>query len=177
MKIQKSDFPKHSNLYNSSYHYYDSFQSHLEDPNNTIDVLAVSKAFISSSPQWIESLFQLRNKIVSLFGLKTSLTKDKETVLKNFNGQPGEQLGFFKVFDRSENEIILGEDDKHLDFRVSLLLETVNSSTKNLIITTTVEFHNFFGKLYFLPVKPFHRIIVPVMLKGIIKQVNKSIKN
>ena len=172
MKIQKSEFPLDSNLFQTSYDYFDSYQSDLKDSKGSIDILTVSKAFISSSPQWIESLFQFRNKIVALFGLKTGPKTDRQTVLDNFNGQRGEQLGFFKVYERSENEIILGEDDTHLDFRVSLLLKDQQATIKTLTITTTVIFHNFFGKLYFFPVKPFHRIIVPVMLKGIIKQIN-----
>jgi len=46
--------------------------------------------------------------------------------------------------------------------------------TKNLIISTTVKYNNWFGKIYFLPVKPFHKRIVPTMLKGIIKEIEKE---
>ncbi len=42
---------------------------------------------------------------------------------------------------------------------------------KTLTISTTVQFNNHFGKLYFLLVRPFHRLIVPAMLKGIIRQI------
>ena len=80
------------------------------------------------------------------------------------------------MFDKTDNEVILGEDDKHLDFRVSLLLDKLASKTeqKNLTITTTVKFNNSFGRLYFLPVRAFHKLIVPTMLKGIIKQLENE---
>lgn len=48
------------------------------------------------------------------------------------------------MFDKNENEIILGEDDKHLNFRVSLFIEqqSNNPQKKDLTISTTVEFNN-----------------------------------
>ena len=84
-----------------------------------------------------------------------------------------EKLGLFRVFHRTDNEVILGEDDKHLNFRISLYKEDTPDSegSKHLTLSTTVVFNNWFGKLYFLPVKPFHKLIVPKMLKGIIRQI------
>merc|ERR1712046_407292 len=110
----------------------------------------ISKAFFSSGPKWVGRLFILRNKIVSIFGLKTSGNiTDREKQLENFKCEPGEQLGLFKVFTTTENEVILGEDDKHLNFRVSLILNPKGKKTENkdLIVSTTVEFNNWFGRL------------------------------
>ncbi|WP_299259967.1 DUF2867 domain-containing protein [uncultured Aquimarina sp.] len=172
MKVQKVGIPYKSLLSRETYDYSDSFKGEFVDKDNTIDILIISKAFFSTSPGWIGKLFTLRNKIVSVFGLKTGdKTKSKKELLQNFKGQIGEQVGIFKVFDRSDNEIVLGEDDRHLNFRVSLLLDQAISDKKHLIISTTVVFNNWFGNLYFLPVKPFHRIIVPVMLKSTIKAI------
>jgi hypothetical protein len=92
----------------------------------------------------------------------------------------GEQLGIFELLDKSENEIIVGGDDKHLNLRVSLLLEPMTKVTAKieLIITSCVKFNNLFGKVYFIPVKPFHKIIVYRTLKNILRQLeNKSLKN
>ena len=69
--------------------------------------------------------------------------------------------------------MILGEDDKHLNFRVSLFIDHRNDeeANKKLIISTTIKFNNWFGRLYFLPVRPFHKLIVVAMLKKIIQRV------
>jgi hypothetical protein len=75
----------------------------------------------------------------------------------------------FKVFDVTPQEVLLGEDDKHLNFRVSFLIEKLGEEEFQLTLITVVNFNNFFGKLYFFPVKPFHKIIVPTMLKGIVR--------
>ena len=56
----------------------------------------------------------------------------------------------------------MGEDDKHLNFRTSIMIDK-SKSTISLI--TLVHFNNVWGKLYFLPVKPFHRLIIRSLLK------------
>lgn len=174
IEVEKVVLPKISLLSDEVYEYSDSFKSRFSDPKNEIDILAVAKAFFSFSPKWIGSLFALRNKIVSVFGLKTGNgLSQKEEVLQNFKGEIGDQVGVFKVFDKTENELILGENDSHLNFRVSLLLVTQPDHTKDLTISTVVHFNNWFGKLYFFPVKPFHKLIVPAMLKSSIRNLKK----
>lgn len=158
----------------------DSFEGTLNDVGNKITSVDIGKAFFSSGPEWVGKLFNLRNKIVSVLGLKTSgNVVDRQQQLDNFKCEPGEQLGLFKVFNKTDNEVIIGEDDKHLDFRVSLFLGNAEkgNSKKHIIISTTVEFNNWFGRLYFLPVRPFHKFIVPAMLKGIIKELEKQQKS
>ncbi|EKT4498015.1 DUF2867 domain-containing protein [Flavobacterium psychrophilum] len=178
MKIVKTTLPNNSilNTTGKKYDYVDSFQGMFNDIENQITSVDIGKAFFSSGPKWVEKLFALRNKIVSIFGLKTSdnlISREKQ--LENFNCEPGEHLGLFKVFAKTENEVILGEDDKHLNFRVSLFFnqQTIGTENKDLIVSTTVEFNNWFGRLYFLPVRPFHKLIVPAMLKGMIKELEK----
>lgn len=181
MKTIKTTLPEKSLLARKiSYDYVDSFQSILNDEHSKITTSQVGKSFFSSSPKWVGKLFLLRNKIVSLFGLKTeNETNNREQQLANFSCEKGEQLGLFKVIDKTENEVILGEDDKHLNFRVSFFLEkpTTQSAKRTITISTTVEFNNWFGKLYFLPVRPFHNLIVPTMLKTIINDLENNNNN
>ncbi len=84
-----------------------------------------------------------------------------------------QKIGFFKLFDKTNKEIILGEDDKHLNFRVSLFMDEAedNRIEKRITISTLIVFNNWFGRIYFLPVKSFHKLIVPAMLKAMIKQI------
>jgi Protein of unknown function (DUF2867) len=175
--ITKTKLPHNSVLNNplEKYDYIDSFKGELIESNRQITPFDVAKAFFSSAPKWVSILFNLRNKIVAVFGLKTSKNGlNREEQLNNFKCEPNEQMGLFKVYHKTENEVILGEDDKHLNFRVSLYLEDTENLKKNLIISTTVEFHNWLGRLYFLPVRPFHQLIVPSMLKGIIKELERN---
>ena len=175
MKTTRTTLPQQSIFQqNKDYDYIDCFQSNFE-VNKNIKPEDVAKAFFSSAPKWVDILFEFRNKIVSFFGLKTpEKIENHQELLKNFKGEIGEQIGLFKVFHKSNNEMVLGENDKHLNFRISLFLkDSENTSIKNITISTIVKFNNTFGKLYFLPVKPFHKIIVPIMLKGIVRKLAK----
>jgi hypothetical protein len=158
------------------YDYADSYEGYFVDRNDDITAAQIGKAFFSSAPNWVSTLFAIRNKIVRFFGLKVADTAaDKQALLDKFTCSPNERLGLFKVFERTTNEVIVGEDDKHLNFRVSLLkAATDDANRKKITVSTTVVFKNAFGKIYFLPVKPFHRIIVPAMLKRIITTLEKQ---
>lgn len=157
------------------YHYADSYASSFEYLNAKLKIEDVGKAFFSSGPAWIEKLFELRNAVVKIFGLKTGgSTMSRPQMLEAVKCEPGEKMGLFKVFEKTADEIILGEDDKHLDFKVSLLLRKAESNNFTIIISTVVIFHNWWGRFYFLPVKPFHQFIVPAMLKNIILKITKT---
>lgn len=177
--VTQYEIPNNSTLksYETSFDYVDCYQSSFCDKEDKIDIIKIGKLFFASAPNWINKLFVVRNKVVSLFGLKTSGNiTNRQKQLENFKFEKSERLGLFKVFDKTENEVILGENDKHLDFRISLLLNKFagNNEQKNLSITTTVKLNNSFGRLYFFLVLPFHKLIVPTMLKGIIKQLEKE---
>ena len=174
MRIEKTKLPDISVLNsNNAFKFIDGYKADFIDKEDTIDIQKIGKLFFSTGPVWID-------QIVKLLGLKTSAKiADKEKQLEKFNCEPNERIGLFCVFNRSENEVILGENDKHLDFRVSLFLERNGQSDnkRTLIISTSVKFNNRFGKLYFIPVKPFHKFIVPTMLKSMIKNINKEINS
>ena len=181
MAIIKTNLPLQSilNYKEKSYDYIDSFQDSFHDKNLSIGPKEICKLFFGTGPQWVDKLFQLRNRIVKIFGLKVSgEIKDRQSLLENVKFLPGEQIGFFKFYDITENEIVMGEDDKHLNFRVSLFLEQddiTDPHLKKLTISTVVNYNNWFGRLYFLPVRPFHQLIVPSMMRGIIRGCNGEI--
>lgn len=176
IKIEKTGLPGASCLRTENgYQFIDGYKSKFSDPGDAIELSQIVKLFFSAGPKWLDKLFALRNSIVKLFGLKVPGNGiERERELQNFRCEPEERIGLFKIIQCSENEAVLGEDDKHLDFRVALLLQksSVDDKVKELTIATLVKFHNNWSKLYFIPVKPFHRLIVPAMLKGIIRELN-----
>lgn len=177
MTIKKTEFPEKSVLYQGkkNFDYIDSFEGELTYSSRNIDISEIGKAFFTSGPKWGKKMFAFRNKVVRLLGLKTGSETEKQQMEKNFKCEVGEHMGIFRVFDKTDHEIIIGEDDKHLDFRVSLLLDENKEhfDEKSLTISTTVKFHNWLGILYFLPVRPFHKLIVPAMLRNMIVQLEK----
>lgn len=177
--IRKTEIPKYSILKDQevSFDYIDSFQSSFMGKGIDNDIIPIAELFSSSGPEWANNLLRIRDKIVKPFGLKISdpiIESPKQP--DNIRYELGSQHGIFKLLYRSENEVVLGQDDTHLNVRVSLLLESsINEiKIKMLSITTAVKFNNLFGKLYFLPVKPFHKLIVRKSLDNIVFQMENN---
>jgi len=125
--------------------YYDTYQIQKKTEKNVAEI----SREILQMPKWALLLFKLRNRIVGIFGLKTDRNTEKPDT-------------FFTLIEKKENEIVMGEVDKHLDFKVSILK---NNAENTISLTTIVHFNNIWGNIYFFPVKPFHKIILKAMLK------------
>lgn len=103
-----------------------------------------------TAPPYFGKLMWLRDKIVAPFGLKTgaSLVAD-----------PVKRVGFFKQYSVTDTEIILGEDDRHLNFRVS-----INRYDDRLAISTWVHRNNWIGRVYLWIAHPFHHVLSRLFL-------------
>jgi hypothetical protein len=131
---------------------------------------ALAKAFFSDAmPRWIRTLLGIRNRLVAKFGLNS----DGWRPLEQSDQRPiaiGEKVGMWRVVDRNATEIVFRENDKHLDFTFSLRV-IPREAGFTVEATTLVEFHGLPGKLYFLPVKPFHKRIVPAHMDAVLATV------
>lgn len=122
---------------------------------------AVALVF-ATVPGWVKGLLQLRNTLVRPFGLKVE--PPDPTGSPSGPLLPGARLGIFRVRDRRPDELLLGEDDRHLDFRVSVLLRD-DGERQWATVTTAVQFLNPWGRAYFAVVRPFHQLIVPSLMR------------
>ena len=162
--------PENSLLHKEAqrYTYQDSFRLPLA--RTDVESWELVAAFFQSAPGWVDKLFILRNKIAGLFGLKVDLADLNQL---NPPYETGRQFGLFKLFAINHDEAMLGENDKHLDFRVSLMLDRAQKNS--LIVSTAVKINNRLGTAYFFVVKPFHRFIVPIMIRRMAMKIdNKS---
>jgi len=116
--------------------------------NNTAEEITTR---LFKLPKWANWLMSIRDAIVRIFRLKTS-----KEILQDFPTQN------FPIISQHENEIVSGANDNHLDYRLSILIDREKSS---ITFSTIVHFNNFLGRLYFIPVKLFHKIIVKAILK------------
>ena len=146
--------------------YADAYRVQLP-PGAPRDVDALARAAFGAVPGWVRTLMALRDRIVRLVGLKTSRRSEHDLARATFH--PGASFGIFRVFARTDDEILLGEDDRHLNFRVGLLRQSVGADDW-VVVSTVVRFNNWLGRLYFLPVRPLHRLIVPAMLRSALRQ-------
>jgi len=79
--------------------------------------------------------------------------------LSNDGPDATDKIGPFPVEFESEQELIAGFDDKHLEFRVSFL--TIDTK---VYLATWVHPHNLGGRMYLALILPFHILIVRVGL-------------
>ena len=138
--------------------YCDSYRI-AKNTNESVDSI-LNRVF--KIPGWVNFLMRIRNWAVGIFGLKTGDTKDEIATYYPI----GSKAVYFTVTDRNENEIVMAENDKHLNFRTSLLINR-KEPLSYIYLTTIVKYNNIWGRLYFMPVKPFHRIIIKTLLKKV----------
>jgi hypothetical protein len=144
-----------------SVHLVDAFAIRLPmGTSSDPDVLA--RFIFSQQPSWIRRLTSVRDMIIAGFGLKTA----KHLATLAGNAKAG-RVGIFKIYSRNENEIVVGEDDKHLDFRVSVLCsgQATPETSGQLTLSTVVHCHNLLGRTYILAIAPFHRIVIKASLR------------
>ena len=140
----------------------DAYSIELPSGASTNPELLARFIFSHQAP-WIGSLIAVRDAIVGGFGLKTA----KQLTSLGATSKTG-RVGIFKIYGISPTEIVLGEDDKHLDFRLSVLCSNEPSPAGNrqLTLSTVVHCHNRLGRLYILVIAPFHRLVVQSSLRS-----------
>jgi hypothetical protein len=117
------------------------------------DIDRLARAVMGRPAGWTRALMRVRDAVMAPLGVKTSGSIARE-------GR-GERIDFFPVLERSSRELVLGEDDRHLDFRTSVLVrEMVVGGGRELVATTVVHCHNLLGRAYLTAIVPFHRVIV-----------------
>ena len=124
--------------------------------NTAITAEEAAQAIFGHSPAWVGALMKARGVFAKAVGLKHSDMRSGE-----------QQHGIFKVQQRHANEIIIGEDDSHLNFRISVLCagDRHAGAQRTVTVSTAVETHNALGRAYMFVVKPFHRIIARSMVQ------------
>lgn len=142
-------------------HLADAFAIALP-PGSTQDPEVLARFIFAQQPAWIGKLTKLRDLIVAAFGLKT--TRELASL---GNSAKAQRVGIFKIYSTGQNEIVVGEDDKHLDFRVSVLCsgEPGLGSGGQLTLSTVVHCHNLLGHAYLSVIAPFHRMVVKASLR------------
>lgn len=128
--------------------YHDTFVIKAQKPVEQIIPKELIKKIFNHSPAWLSFLFKVRNILVKPFKLETG----KELKVED------------DMIEDTGNEAIMKKDDKHLLFYVYI----ARAENNHIEVTTVVQYHNTLGKAYFFFIKPFHKVIVPRVVKELI---------
>jgi Protein of unknown function (DUF2867) len=136
----------------------DAFRIEIDD--REIDARRAAERMMARQPRWAEALVALRNFLVAPLGLKTS----GATPTAPREGR--DMIGIFPVVSETPDRLIAGFNDKHLDFRVVVDV-TPPTGVRQVTATTLVLTHNWLGRTYLAIILPFHRLIVPALLRQV----------
>ena len=147
-KIQKSPLPASSALHEryKPSHFLDCYtvEAQMQMP------VREAALVVTDFPYWARFLLLIRRIVTTPSGLD------------NDGPEAHDRVGIFPVESETANELIAGFDDKHLDFRVSVLTHEGKVS-----LATWVAPHNLGERVYLAAVMPFHIAIVRNALKRV----------
>ncbi|EDP65377.1 hypothetical protein BAL199_11991 [alpha proteobacterium BAL199] len=149
--------------------FLDCYSVTLNRPDLPIEDIA-QRLFVGF-PAWVRAALVVRDIAVAPFGLKTTLNLRYATASQPQAGV-GSFINFFRVQSIADNEILLGEDDRHLDFRISI--RRSGDSPERLSLATWVRTHNTLGRLYLRLITPGHVLIVTSRLRALARDLAAS---
>ncbi|EPJ44999.1 MAG: hypothetical protein OFPI_38280 [Osedax symbiont Rs2] len=159
--VEKIPTPVDSNIYamSAGAYYVDSHRVATKYLGRSS--LQIWLGHLSKTPAWINFFMLLRNKLVCKLGLKDlGDLRISDKISQQY--QIGDRVGIFTLLSVNDTEVILGDNDKHLEVKISLYKD--NSCGESIVISAVVHTHNVYGKIYMLFVTPVHKLIVPYML-------------
>ena len=105
---------------------------------------------ITQLPGWARFLMRLRGILTAPFGLSNDGPKMKDKV------------GIFPVEAETQGELIAGFNDRHLDFRISVM-----SREGHVYLATWAHPLNIGGRIYLKAISPFHILIARNALRRV----------
>lgn len=123
------------------------------------DLLVLARAGFERQAWWVRALTRVRDAVMTTVGVKSSRAVGIAAAAR------GPVVGFFPLLWRSAEELVMGEDDRHLNFRLSIQLRAGAAGGRELVVVSVVHCHNLLGRAYLAAITPFHRVIAPASLE------------
>ena len=135
-------------------YFHDSYRVPLS--RRELGIVDIFFGIFGHHPLWMKLLLIVRNKVASLAGLDAPTTSEILHVQIKDRYVVGEKIGVWPIYTLSENEVIAGRDNKHMDFRLSVL-KVPDGDKPSVVVSTICTVHNLAGRLYLFFVVPLHR--------------------
>jgi hypothetical protein len=158
--VNEQSPPKHSGLadWYSDADLLDSFAVELPASSNG-NIRAIAHAILGQPAPWfIRTVLSIRDGVGRHVGLRTP--GDRRSA-----DHDGDRINSLPVLSAHDDELILGKDDQHMNFRISLMIQKSIDGPNLISTTTVVRCHNRLGRTYLAAIKPFHRLLVPSNLR------------
>ena len=100
-------------------YFRDSYRAPLS--RKELGIVDVFFGIFAHQPRWMKLILIVRNKVASLAGLDAPTASEIFHVEIKDRYVVGEKIGVWPIFSLSEDEIVAGRNNKHMDFRLSVL--------------------------------------------------------
>jgi Protein of unknown function (DUF2867) len=134
--------------------FHDSYRAPLA--RSEPGVVDIFFALFGHTPLWMKLLLIVRNAAAGLFGLEVPTVAEIMQPAVRSEYRVGEKIGPWPIFFIGDNEIIAGRNNKHMDFRLSVL-KVMDDDAMSVVVSTVCTVHNVFGNIYLFCIVPFHR--------------------
>jgi hypothetical protein len=144
--------------------YQDAFEINSQYSDQSI--VETYLAVFGHTPAFVKALMRLRNWLVVPFGVAGPTWRAmSQPADRSKTYAVGDTIRGWTIFDLSEDEILTGADDTHLNFIVSVKRD-VQSKPARVTLTTAVVINNLVGRVYLAIILPFHKFIVARLLSN-----------
>jgi len=157
MSVSECEIPSSSILGRDAIngaHFHDCYRAPLARLD--LGIVDIFFAVFGHHPLWIKLLLVVRNAAAKRTGLETPTVADIMSPEIRTCYRVGDKIGPWPIFSIGDGEIIAGRDNRHLDFRLSVLKQ-IDGDRGSVFISTVCEVHNIYGKIYLWFIAPFHR--------------------
>lgn len=135
-------------------YFWDSYRAPRTKPQTSI--VEIFFNLFGHHPRWINALLIIRNKLVTICGFDAPTAAQIRDVQAKTHYEVGDTIGPWPIFALSDDELVAGRDNKHLDFRLSILRVDCGGAP-SVVVSTICTVHNIGGKIYLFFIVPFHK--------------------
>jgi hypothetical protein len=133
--------------------FIDSYRVPLKHDPSVVDIFF---AVFGHHPVWLKAILLVRHRVGAWFGLKAASATQVMNPTRAGSYHVGESIGPWPIYFLGEDELVAGRDNKHLDFRLSVLKQHTEQAAY-AYVSTVCRAHNCFGRTYLFLVAPFHK--------------------
>ena len=133
----------------------DSYRAPLHRPE--VGVIEIFFAIFAHRPVWMKLMLIARNQVAGLAGLDTPTTSEILNIERRNRYVVGQKIGPWPIFFLGPEELIVGRDNKHMDFRLSIM-KIRDGHGASVVVSTLCMVHNRFGRYYLSSITPLQKI-------------------
>jgi hypothetical protein len=139
----------------------DSYRAPLTRDAGVTDVF---HGIFGHTPMWMRRMLIARNRLAALCELAVPADAEILEYRTRDSYAVGDRIGPWPIYALNERELVAGRDNRHMDFRLSLM-KVNDDGGAGIVVSTICNVHNVFGKVYLFFIVPFHRYGVQKLMR------------